>query len=74
MTNVERKMASSETISLSVGPGLFSEHQLPDAEDHGMVQTNGIEPASRVIASATRAAAHAPRDLSHAWSGRPHPL
>ena len=41
MTNVDRKIASSDTISVSVGHGLFSMNEHPDSE-HRDVQVDEI--------------------------------
>src|SRR5690349_9390190 len=54
MTNVERKIASNDTISVSFGHGFFSIKIIQIANPTAWMYTNFIEPANAVIASATR--------------------
>nr|WP_232524853.1 hypothetical protein [Nocardioides mangrovicus] len=54
ITKVERKIASSDTTSVSVGHGLFSTTSIHTPNSTMCRYTNAIEPANLVIASATR--------------------
>jgi hypothetical protein len=54
ITNVERKIASSETTNVSVGHGPPSATNIQTANTAACRYTNVIDPANAVIASATR--------------------
>ena len=54
MTNVDRKIASSDTMSVSLGHGSDSRKSIQQAKATMWMYTNGIDPANVVIASATR--------------------
>jgi hypothetical protein len=64
MTNVDRKMASSDTIRVNVGHGLFSMTNIQNAKSATCRYTNPIEPANRVIRSAILSCASAARLLN----------
>src|SRR6478672_7162842 len=66
MTNVDRKIASSETMSVSFGHGSDSTNNIQSAKTTAWMYTNGIEPANEVIASAIRSWTSAARRL--VWS------
>ena len=67
MTNVDRKIASSETIRVSLGHGSDSTSSIQHANAAAWRYTNGIEPANPVMASATRswASAGSPSGVLH---------
>src|SRR6478672_22138 len=61
MTNVDRKIASSDTIRVSVGHGLFSKTSIHVANRTTWRYTKFIEPANAVIWSAIRSCTSAAR-------------
>jgi hypothetical protein len=54
MTNVDRKIDSSDTISGQRRPRVRLDDQHPDAEQRGVKVDDGIDPANAVIPSTIR--------------------
>jgi hypothetical protein len=54
MTNVDRKIASSDTIRFSLGHGSDSTKSIQHAKTTMWMYTNGMDPANAVIESAMR--------------------
>ena len=54
ITNVDRKIASSETTRVNVGQGFFSNTNIQTANNTAWIQTKFIDPANAVIRSARR--------------------
>jgi hypothetical protein len=54
MTNVDKKIASSDTTNVSVGQGVFSRNNIHAANNAAWSQTKLIDPAKAVMRSAIR--------------------